>query len=291
MHAKVFVIILNWNGKKDTLDCLSSLELSDYPKDLFSIVIVDNGSTDGSVPAIQSAFPGVDMLELHENKGFTGGNNIGAKLALKRGADYVFFLNNDTIVEHSTVTTLVEAFTRHPDAGVVSPKIYFTYQGRKAIWYAGGDIDWANMYGKHIGVNEEDRKQYDKEKETVFCTGCAMMVKRDVLEKVGLFDERFFAYYEDSDLSIRAEKARFTLWYVPSARLFHKNAASSGGTGSKLQDYFIPRNRLLFAWKHASWRAKLALLRESIRLIFTPRRDSVLDFFFHRFGKGSCRFV
>ena len=291
MHAKVFVIILNWNGKKDTLGCLSSLELSDYPKDLLSIIVVDNGSADGSPGAIHNSFPNVTLLSNSENRGFAQGNNIGAQVARKHHADFIFFLNNDTIIEQKTISELVRAFDRHPNAGAVSPKIFFDYKGKKSIWFAGGEIDWANMYGKHIGVNESDYGQYDQERQTGFCTGCAMMVKREVFEKVGLFDERFFAYYEDSDLSVRAKKVGFELWYVPKARLFHKNARSGGGTGNAIQSYFIPRNRLLFAFKHAPWRTRLALIREAIRFLPAKERQGIIDFFLLRFGKGSCRFV
>lgn len=290
-RVNVFVVILNWNGKEDTLNCLSSLESSDYPKNALSVIVVDNGSTDGGSNAIRTAFPEVALLQNDENKGFAEGNNVGARFALKEEADFVFFLNNDTIVQQNTISELVKAFDRHANAGIVSPKIYFDYKGKKSIWFAGGDIDWANIYGKHIGVNEQDRGQYDEEKQTEFCTGCAMMVKREVLEEVGFFDGRFFAYYEDSDLSVRAKKAGFELWYIPRTTLFHKNAQSGGGTGNIIQNYFIPRNRLLFAFKHASWRTQFALIREAIRFLSTEKRQGIIDFFLLRFGKGTCRFV
>ncbi len=284
--SRVVTVVLNWNGKKNTLACLSSLQRVETKGFLHSILVVDNGSTDGSVDAIKREFQRIELIENGENFGFTGGNNRGIRAALHSGADYVFVLNNDTVADRRVLIKLLPAF-EDPAVGIASPKIHFEKDGHTMIWYAGANIDWANVYGRHRGVDEIDRGQYDEQTETEYCTGCAMLVKRDVFEKIGLFDERFFAYYEDADFSVRAHKVGFKLVYVSKALVFHKNAASSGGTGSKLQEYFIPRNRLLFAFKHASWRTRFALLREAFGLSFSPRRQGVLDFFLGRFGKGS----
>lgn len=287
---RVYTVVLNWNGKDNTLSCLASLKRLSVKSFLHHCIVVDNGSTDGSQDAIQKEFPEVTCIALTRNEGFTGGNNTGIRRALAQDADYVFILNNDTVVDRSVLEELLKAF-EDSLVGIASPKIHFEKDGKTMIWYAGADVDWENIYGKHRGVDEPDTGQYDTQDETGYCTGCAMLVKRAVFEKIGLFDERFFAYYEDADFSVRARNAGFKLVYVPKALVFHKNAASSGGTGSKLQDYFIPRNRLLFAFKHASLRTRLALLKEALWLVGTPKRHGITDFFLRRFGSGSFKGV
>lgn len=286
----VYTIVLNWNRKADTLACLASLKKLLVHSFIHHSIVVDNGSTDGSQDAIQKAFPEVECIALVRNEGFTGGNNAGIRQALAQGAGYVFILNNDTVVDPQVLEELLQACS-DPKVGIASPKIHFEKNSQTMIWYAGASIDWENIYGRHRGVDELDTGQYDTQAETGYCTGCAMLIKKEVFEKIGLFDERFFAYYEDADFSVRAREAGFTLLYVSKAIVFHKNAASSGGTGSALQEYFIPRNRLLFAFKHASLRTRLALFKEALQLISTPKRHGIIDFFLGRFGRGSFKGV
>jgi len=191
---------------------------------------------------------------------------------LKNGADYIFILNNDTEIDSSCLVSLVEAAKLHPKAGILTPKIYYApgfefHQDRytdnekgKVIWYAGGEVDWVNILGRHFGVDEVDRGQFDKQKEVFFATGCAFLGRREVFEKVGFFDDRFFLYLEDLDFSLRAIKAGFKILFIPQAVVYHKNAVSSGGSGSKLQNYYLTRNRLLFGFKHGYWKIKLFLI-------------------------------
>ena len=158
-------------------------------------------------------------------------------------------------------------------------------------------MDWNNVIGKHHGVDEVDKSQYEKVEETEFASGCCMMVKREVFEKVGFFDERYYLYYEDSDFCQRV-KALPTgrqgkghrVMYAPKAVIWHKNAASAHGSGSSLQDYYITRNRLLFGMHYAPFRSKLALVRESFSLLLNGRqwqRRGILDFYLGKFGKGN----
>jgi len=299
---KVFVVILNLNGKDFTLDCLTSLEDLKKPKNCqVELIVVDNGSTDGSVAAIKKSFPKVAVLENKKNLGFAEGNNVGFRFGLKKGADYVLLLNNDTIVDKNF---LVELLRQGEDkrVGILGPKIYFApgyefhkerykeSQRGKVLWYAGGQMDWDNVLASHRGVDEVDRGQYDKVSETDFVSGCCMLVKRQVLEKVGLFDPRYFLYYEDNDLCQRAKRAGFKLLFVPAAHLWHLNAGTAGGSGSSLQEYYISRNRLLFGLRFAPLQAKLALVRQSLKLLFFGKsweRKGVIDFFLQRFEKGS----
>lgn len=297
---KVAIVILNWNGKEDTLECLKSLEKLRVENYQLQTFVVDNASTDGSVDAIGKRYKNINIINNRQNLGFAEGNNVGIRRALKNDSDYIVLLNNDTIVDKDLINGLVETFNENPDAGIVSPKIYFArgfefhkdrYKKKelgKVIWYAGGKFDWDNVLGSHRGVDEVDKGQYDQSIETDFATGCCMALRSETLKKIGLFDKEYFLYLEDVDLCQRAKKAGFKILYSPKGHLWHKVARSSG-IGSGLNDYYITRNRLLFASKYASIRAKLALFRESLKLLFSGRfwqKRGVLDFYFGNFENG-----
>lgn len=300
---KVAIVILNWNGKEDTLECLKSLEKLNVEGYQLQIFVVDNASTDDSVGTIEKRYENINVIKNRENLGFAEGNNVGIKRAFKNDSDYIVLLNNDTIVGKDLINGLVETFNENPDAGIISPKIYFAPKFEfhkdkykksdlgKVIWYAGGKFDWDNVLGSHRGVDEVDEGQYDQLIETDFATGCCMAVKSEVFKKVGLFDKEHFLYLEDVDLCERAKRKGWKILYSPSPHLWHKVAQSSG-IGSELNDYYITRNRLLFASRYASLRAKLALFRESLKLLVSGRywqRRGVLDFYFGNFGKGSYK--
>lgn len=288
---KVTIIILNFNGKADTLECLDSIEKLTQNQVQVNTTVIDNASSDDSVAVIRQMYPHVQVIANRKNLGFCEGNNLGTADAFKKGADYVFVLNNDTLVDPSLVESLVVNAEKQ-GADVVSPKIFFApgyefHKGRyrksergKVFWYAGGLIDWANVWPSHRGVDEVDRGQYDTPQETQFVTGCATLISKKVYEYIGLYDPKYFAYFEDADFSIRAKKAGFKILYSPQSMLWHKNAASFGGSGSPFQDYFITRNRLLFGLRHASLRTKLALVRQSAGFLLrgpTRRRRAVID--------------
>lgn len=277
---KVTVVILNYKVKELTLKCIESVQSSDY-KDL-SIILVDNNSEDGIEEEVKDK--NINFIQTGKNLGYSGGNNVGIKKALENGADYVFILNPDTKITSDCISKLVDNLEKE-NAGVVGPKIYF--KGNKTIWFAGGIFDKANVIGSHRGVDEIDKGQYDQTIETDFITGAAMMVRKDVFEKISLFDERFFLYYEDSDFCFRARNAGFKVMYIPFALIFHENARSTG-LGSPLQDYYITRNRMLFASKFLPFRTKFALFREALKNIkIQARRKAFFDFLLGRFGKGN----
>ncbi len=281
-----YVVVLNYKVKDEVLECIKSLTLSlGFDRD-FKVLVIDNNSTDGSVEAITKHFPMIPLIKNTNNLGFTGGNNIGIKYALERGADYVLILNPDTIVEKNTVKNLLEQ-AQKKSVDILGPKIYF--HGSKKIWFAGGIMDLDNILGEHRGVDEEDKGQYNKYSETDLVTGAAMLVKKEVFNSIGLFDERYFLYLEDLDFCLRAKKAGFKIGYTPEAIVYHKNARSTG-LGSALQDYYITRNRLLFAFKFLSWHKRLALLKHIIQtLYFSTRRLALMDFMIGNFGRGSFR--
>lgn len=305
---KVFVVILNWNGIKDTLECLKSVRRLQSTGYSLQAIVVDNKSTDNSVATLKKQkgirHQSITLLENKENLGFAGGNNIGIRYALKSGADFVLILNNDTIVDKNLLIRLIEAAEKHKSAGILSPKIYFAEgfeyhkdkykdsERGKVIWYVGGIMDWNNVVGSNYGVDDVDLGQYHITREIDFATGACMFIRRTAIERVGYFDEKYFLYLEDADFSIRAKQKGFKVLFVPDAHLWHKVSQSSG-IGSELNDYYITRNRLLFGLKYAPIRAKLALLRESIKFLITGRKwqkQGVIDFYQWNFGKGSFHF-
>jgi len=302
---QIFVSIINFNGTSNTLECLLSLDKMNSKNFKISVVVIDNASKQkfkSQKSKVKSKE--VKIIRSEKNLGFSGGQNMGIRYALENGADYVLILNNDTVVDRNLIEELLNAAQKDKNIGIVVPKIYFAsgfefHKDRysqndlgKVFWYAGGEMDWGNVIGYHRGVDEVDMGQYDQIEKTDFASGCCMLVKREVFEKVGSFDEKFFLYYEDSDLCERIRKAGYSIMYSPKAILWHKNAGSAGGSGSELQDYYITRNRLLFGIRYAPFRSELALVKESMTLLAKGRywqRRGVLDFYFMRFGKGSFK--
>lgn len=299
--GQIAIVIVNYNGKADTLACLRSLKTLEPGSWRLKVIVVDNGSTDGSVKVIEKTFPQITVLEAKQNLGFTGGNNLGIKAALKDGADYVLLLNNDTEVAKDFLRQLVKVAEKDKQIGITVPKIYFAkgfeYHKRrykknqqgKVIWYAGGQIDWQNMYGSHRGVDEVDQGQFDRVEETGFATGCCMLLKAKVLKEIGFLDDRLFLYLEDLDFSLKAKAAGYKIVYAYKARVWHKNAGSSG-SGSGLHDYYMARNRLLIGFRYAPLRTKLALIKESLkRLVFGRKWEKIgiRDFYLGKLGKGS----
>jgi GT2 family glycosyltransferase len=299
---KVFVTLINYNNNQVTSDCLQSLEGINTAGLALDVIVVDNASKEKFTEDKKYQKFNLKIIRSEKNLGFAGGQNLGIKFALDNDADYVVVLNNDVILDKNLIVELLKTFETNKDCGMVSPKIYFAkgyefhkdrYQQNelgKVIWYAGGKIDWKNVIATHRGVDEVDKGQYEKVEETDFASGCCEMIKRKALEKIGLFDERYFLYYEDNDLSQRVKAYNFKILYQPKAIMWHLNAGSTGGSGSALHDYYITRNRLLFGFKYSSLRTKLALGRESFRDILSGRpwqKKGALDFYLRKFGKGS----
>jgi hypothetical protein len=311
--TKVSIILLNWNGIKDTIPCLKSLSKLNKKGFKLEVIVVDNGSTDSSVqeiqklkitnlPAGKAGFK-LKILQNAVNLGFAQGNNVGITEAIKQKSDYVLLLNNDTEVDKNLVAELLKSAKKHPEAAIFSPKIYFAkgYEFHKkrykkselgkVIWYAGGKMDWNNVFGVNVGVDEVDKGQYDKEKEIDFATGACMFIRAEALKRLGAFDKRYFTYFEDAELSQRYLRSGYKILYVPRAILWHKVAQSSS-IGSNLNDYFITRNRLLFGMKYAPLWTKQALIRQNFGFLISGRKiqkQGVKDYIFRDFGKGSWK--
>ncbi|MDO8269516.1 MAG: glycosyltransferase family 2 protein [Candidatus Levybacteria bacterium] len=298
---KIIISILHYNSNRDTLACLASLMDSNLNGLEIKTYVLDNASRE-TLDIDVSTYKkiGLSIIKSKINLGFTGGHNLVYKNTKDVSYDFFLLLNNDSIVDSNLLQEMVKA-GHEKKVGAVVPKIYFTkgmefHKNRysesdmgKVFWYAGGKLDWDHVMSIHRGVDEVDVGQFDKQEEIDFATGACLLIKKEVLNKIGLFDRRYFLYYEDADLSVRIRKADFEIMYCPHAVAWHNNAGSSG-SGSELHDYYLTRNRMLFGIKFAPIRTKFALIRESFRLLLSGRRwqrIGIKDYYLKKFGKGS----
>jgi GT2 family glycosyltransferase len=248
---KVFVVLLNWKGREDTLACLDSLKLSDYPN--LEIVVVDQGSQDGLVELLGRREPGVKLIANERNLGFTGGNNQGIDCALGSGADYIFLLNNDTVVDRQCISELVRVAEECTGVGALGPKIYHYHQP-DLIWSAGGIVDFTENVGSMRGYGCIDKGQFDQLAEVDFISGCAVMVRKETIDTVGLLNEEFYPiYYEDTDWGMRIQAVGYTNVVVPSAKIWHKVSASMGGDYSPTSKYLMGHHAVVFMREYATW--------------------------------------
>jgi GT2 family glycosyltransferase len=253
----VFVIILNWNGWRDTLECVESCKKLEYSN--ARIVIVDNGSSDDSEKMLRECFPEIEYIQTGSNLGFAGGNNAGIRRALAEGANYVWLLNNDTVVSSDALTALVAMAESNDKIGMVGSKIVY-YGNPRLLWYAGALIDPACPHRPaHRGLREQDHGQYDDAVDTGYVTGCSLLARRKMIEEVGLLDDDLFLYFEDADWSARARHAGWRLMYAPSSVVRHKESISAGGAASPQVVYYTARNRLYFVRRNFPAKFVIAL--------------------------------
>lgn len=273
----VGIIVLNWNGKKDTLETLESLRKVTYPR--FHTIVVDNGSTDGSQQDIREQHPEIILIETGRNLGFARGNNIGIQHALAEEVDAVLLLNNDVEVAPDFLSHLVNSLYSSPDIGAVNPKIYY-HSEPNVIWSAGGTIDYRNCTTHQRFIDEQDTGQADTGGDIDFAIGCAVLVKRETIERAGMLDPDFFLYYEETEWCHRIRKAGFRITYVPESKIWHKvSRGLAGNPGLSL--YYFSRNRLLFGKK-----CGLGLLH-SLRITAFGLGRVLAGYLFHRKMKHS----
>lgn len=244
-YPKVFAVVLNYNGKDCLIPCLDSIYKSSYPN--LEIVVIDNDSKDGSFEQAKEKFQKFHFIKNSQNLGFGAGNNIAIRFALEKMANYVFLLNNDATIEKDTIEKLVSEAEKDSRNGILSPLILSG--DKKNIWFAGGKILWNKMKTVHL---------YEKLSSTAYPTeyisGCAMLIRQEVFEKIGLFDEKFFLYYEDADLSIRAKRKGFLLLMVPQAIACHFEKSEQLNP-KKL--YWLVLSGIIFFRKNSLWTKKL----------------------------------
>ncbi|MHA1380646.1 MAG: glycosyltransferase family 2 protein [Candidatus Helarchaeota archaeon] len=291
---KVSIIILNWNGLNDTLDCLESLNKITYKN--FNIILVDNGSIRNEAKIIQNKYPSIKVIRNNSNEGFCKGNNTAAKLVLEDNVDYLLFLNNDTTVEPNFLTEMIKYVESNKEVGIAGPLILNYYQ-RNKVYSSGGKLNTTLF-------NCKEFKTFPKKvnHNINFISGCAFLIKRNVIEKIGLWDEDYFGYWEETDYCLRAIKKGYTIACVPQSIIYHKVAKTNKYLSSRYI-YYIVRNNLLITKKHAKWyQWPFILMNFFIRrwigyffkLILTKNYSSMSsillgtrDFFLGIYGKGS----
>jgi GT2 family glycosyltransferase len=295
-YTPVTVVILNTNRRDDTLQCLQSLSDSTYPN--LSVMVLDNASEDGSVEAIQTLFSEVQVVPLTENKGYAGNNNVGIELALKQGAGWIYVLNEDTLQAADCIELLVQAGEADPKTGIVGPMVYH-HDEPNIIQSAGGLMDsrWRSW---HSGQNQEDQGQFPEVRPVQWISGCALMIKREVVEQIGVIDERFFYYQEEIEWCLRARQAGWNILHVPKAKLWHKGVQREYNPPANVTYYKI-RNGFLLARKHKAplhvqayaWTDTLrTLMAWSIHPRWRDKRDhrdamlhGIRDFMAQKWGK------
>lgn len=248
MLPSIFVIILNWKGWQDTIECLESLLRNDYKN--FRVVVIDNHSEDGSYEKLlewcrdKHRFT---VLQTKANIGFAGGNNVGIKYALANDAEYILLLNNDTVVTENFLSGLIKT-AKEEDAGITGCKILRHSDAH--IWYLGGKMSWLRGGAYHPGKGRSDREVAKKPFEVDFVTGCMMLIKREVFDKIGLLDESYFLYNEDTDYCMKALKAGIKMAVDPLTIIYHKERSTDGGW-KQYHIYYLIRNKLIFMKRYA----------------------------------------
>lgn len=248
---KIAIIILYLNNYDALIACLRSCQNLTYKN--YEIILIENGSRftpDFHVNNGQSPFASLTIIHNTENLGYARGNNIGIREALKRGADYVLLLNDDTVVSPHFLNILVEHALKSPYVGITGPKIFYFEEPEK-IWFAGARIDSEVFNIQTFNADHREDGEIANPIESDYITGCALLISKEVIKTIGMLDERFFLYWEDVDWGLRAKNAGFRNVVIPAAHIWHKVSVSSGGMDSLIRAYHKTRSHLLLAKLHA----------------------------------------
>lgn len=328
VKPKVFIIVLNYNGFEDTVECLKSLNKIYYKN--FEVILVDDNSQDKSPQKLKSFLKNyklnykIEFIQSKKNRGFAGANNLGIKKALKKNADYILLLNNDTTVERDFLNHLIDVaehdfdflhtfrhkIIKNPKIGILGPKILY-YDKKNLIWFGGGKFNWF-FGGEHLDFNKKDTTfghptsdvpsdVLDAPVAVDWISGCCMLIKKEVFEKIGLLKEEYFLYYEDTDFNLRARKEGFVCVYVPYARIYHKVSRFTKKLSDPIIWYYHFRNALYLAYNNAPFiLGKIAihfwvfykLLKQFIKLFIPSKRKGaiyiirgIFDFYKGKMGK------
>lgn len=303
MKSHISIIIVNYNTPDDTKAVVQSLREIEHQGFEYKIIVVDNGSKEplNFTGAFYKQHPRLEILRSESNLGFSGGNNLGIQHAIDHyDSDYYLLLNSDTVVKADFLQELFKLMKKDAKIGLAVSKIYFhrgyeyfanSYleaEKHRVLWYAGGKVDWTNLLAYHIGIDEVDRGHFDQVSDTDFATGCVTLISREVMERIGPLDDRYFLYSEDVDYSLRVREAGLKVIYCPTSVVYHKIGRSTGGAGSPLQQYYQTRNRIFLAMRHAPWRSKLTALHLAFNLLVggnRSERKAVIDAIIGRMGK------
>jgi len=252
-YPKIFLIILNWNGKEVLKDCLQSIEKIDYPN--YEVIVVDNGSTDDSQKMIKESFSYVHLIENEKNEGVAEGQNIGIRYALERGTNYVFILNNDVTLDKNILKELLKVIESDDKIGVVGPILYWANEPEK-IQSTGGMINWKKGTASHLNTGEID-KELPNTREVDYVG--LVFVSSNILEKIGLYNSKYFAYWEDTDFCTRVKEVGYKVISVSDAKVWHALEYTTGKI-SGFYEYHMARNMFWFMKQHATRRQYLSFL-------------------------------
>jgi GT2 family glycosyltransferase len=239
---RVFTILVNYNNPADTLECLSSLQTVRIPSDVtMCVLIVNNGCAPECVITYDDVevFSNLEIVIMNSssNHGFAGGNNLGIRFALDRGVDYVWLLNNDTIVTETSLSELLNSMAENKDLGIAGSKIYY-HSTKNGVWFENGKVNW--------WLGKADHSRAIRHRAPDYITGCSMLIRTEVFTRIGLLHESFFMYYEDVDFCIRARRAGWNLAVVDTSIVYHKVGGSGGGALSETTAYYGNRSRMIF---------------------------------------------
>ena len=249
-NSKIYVILLNYNGSEDTIECVKSI-VENEKKIEYEIVVVDNKSTDDSVSKLRQ-LSNITFIESNENGGFAKGNNIGIEYSIKQGAEYILLLNNDTVIEKNAISILEDCLDQHKDVGIIGSRIMY-FENKNLINYCGGKLNWLKATTIHEGYKKEYIQQKENFKYTEFITGCCMLIRKEVIQKIGYLPEEYFMYYEDTDYCMKAQENGFKLAVCTDSVIYHKVSVSSGGENSPFSIKWGNRNRLIFMNKYKKY--------------------------------------
>ena len=294
-RRRLATVILNTDRCGDTLSCLKSLSEQTYDDN--KIIVLDNCATEDCSSEIAHTYPDVDLIQLSVNKGYAGNNNVGIEAALETGAEWVLILNEDVLLDPDALARLMDAVTARSDVGMAGPLVYHSDEPT-VIQSAGGIL---NKYwlAYHRGQNEEDRNQFDHVEEVDWISGCAILIRRAVIQDVGSLDERYFYYWEETEWCLRARRAGWKIILVPQSRVWHKGVQRDYQPGPSTT-YYWTRNWLmslakhnapLSAWLFAGAQITRTLLSWTIKPSWSAKRDhrdamlqGSLDFLRRRWG-------
>ena len=296
-ECELSIITVNYNGLNDTCALIDSIPFNED----MEVIVVDNGSLENEANILQERYPNILAIRSDKNLGFAGGNNLGIKVAK---GNYLYLINNDTLFKEFNPQVLIQRLESTSEIGMVCPKIRFAW-GNNPIQFAGyTQLSPITVRNKAIGYGEEDNGQYDTSHQTPYAHGAAMMLKREVIDKVGLMPECYFLYYEELDWSMMINRTGYEIWYDPASTIYHKESQSTG-QNSPLRTYYITRNRLLLVKRNYTGLKKylaytylqmIVATRDIIKYIIKGQKDllkaatnGLRDFNNNQFSARLCR--
>ena len=296
-ECELSIITVNYNGLNDTCALIDSITFNED----MEVIVVDNGSIKDEASILQTKYPQIKAIRCNNNLGFAGGNNLGIKAAKGK---YLYLINNDTVFKKFNPQVLIKRLEVLPKIGMVCPKIRFAWDNNPIQFAGYTPLSQITIRNRAIGFGEEDKGQYDIAHQTPFAHGAAMMIKREVLEKVGLMPECYFLYYEELDWSMMITRAGYEIWYEPASTIYHKESQSTG-QNSPLRTYYITRNRLLLVKRNYTGLKKylaytylqmIVATRNIIKYLIKGRMDllkatanGLRDFNNNQFSARLCR--